>query len=149
MIFVKDAETLRFVPRSWNRTGHHPERACPFPAGFQSSGPGFPRRSPAHRKKTCPVSGRVSPTMHLSNTLFPVPLAPMIRLGLPFSKTPLTSFNTGRPSNAFDMFFTSIIPRGVVEQVSNLIQERQSHCWSRPACLIRPLQVHHLVYDNL
>ena len=48
-------------------------------------------------------------TRHLRRTLFPVPLAPIIKFVLPFSNFPEISKRTCLSLNDFDMFLISII----------------------------------------
>ena len=62
---------------------------------------------------TCPLSDSNNPTKHFSNTVFPMPLCPIIRFVLPFSKDTFTCSNTQRSPNFFDMSIPSIMTAAV------------------------------------
>ena len=59
--------------------------------------------------KTFPISGSRRPTIHFNNTLFPVPLAPIIKFVLPFMNFPEILKITCLSLKDFEMFFISII----------------------------------------
>src|SRR4051794_23895394 len=90
--------------------------------------------------QTSPPSGRSNPTMCLSSTLLPVPLAPMTTRLCPFSIFKSRPFSTTRLPNRLETCLSSM--KDIVSS------EQTSHTINRQIPVLRQLCRHEIQHDD-